>query len=220
MGNGVSRSTHDEVLTQVAEKDAEIHHLQTEVTTRKTSEQNLSENLKSSEQRIRREEADNHKHKQEIQSVQSANSKLSADLQELQSQHNSLTVEHEVTKANLFAVVSMLNNLGPQPDGEDTIIPRLTSAGVGVEELQDDVRAAMRGIHERMCDMQRQVNGYKRKVAAMKEKEKEQVEVILQQKKKILVVENKNEKLKAEDPVRRMETMKRRLSLTSTQPVA
>lgn len=81
-----------------------------------------------------------------------------------------------------------------------------------IKSVRNVLSGPCNGDQVRLSDLQRQVTGHQAKTATLTAQVKDMEEVILQQKKKILVVENRNEKLKSEDPVRRMETMKRKAS--------
>eukprot|EP00041_Stephanoeca_diplocostata_P026735 m.726245 g.726245 ORF g.726245 m.726245 type:complete len:216 (-) comp23028_c0_seq68:410-1057(-) len=205
MGAGVSKKVHEEV---VFEKDTKIENLETDLNHTINDKKSIELKRHESERNVKtlRERLHRLEHVQgELQQTSSERDGLLAELQ--QERHASRCMQQ-----GFDAIAKALDSLKPVHDGDGLVIPEMDLDADESLNVPSDVLRAMRSTQVLLSDLQLQVNGHRSKGAMLTAKVKELEEVILQQKKKILVVENRNEKLKSEDPVRRMETMKRKAS--------
>jgi hypothetical protein len=237
MGCAVSKSVHVNI---VGEKDAEIAQLEAKLRAAQDGEQTAEARRRASQSQLELTETEKNKHMSTNEEQQAiidamtielaeATSKLgttSSDLTALREQYDNETSALASAKRELERAIKLskeavatlhcqtddeLELEAPTPevaaviDAKDTSIPH---------DLKETVRSVQDSVTE-MKIMQKQIDLAQRKVNEYWKRIQAHEALILSQKKQILTIKNKNEKLRHSDPNKR--AMKRRNS-TSSHP--
>lgn len=221
MGCGISKEIHEQLML---EKDTEIQRLQDELEKTKDGSENYRRKSMAQLET-------NENQKQELNALSAeltaARSKLEAtetELEGLQAQYQTEVAALASAKDELQRAIHLskqaITCLHEQADDDGEPIAPLPEVAAVIHEedatipgdLKDTIRSVQDSVTE-MKLMQKQIDLAQRKVNEYYKKIQAHEELILNQKKQILIVENRNEKLRNSDPNKRL--LKRRNSTSS-----
>lgn len=226
MGCGVSKSIHEQI---VSEKEEEIERLEREL--QKAQEENGAQKRQSAaDLQMKEDEAEANREEAkalnaELNSARAQLNNTESELKDLQNQYKvevaALTsAKDELQRAIKLSkqAISCLHDQADDTGKVNAELPEEVSAVIQEKDpniptdLKDTIRSVQDSVVE-MKQMQKQIDLAQRKVNEYWQKIQTHEELILSQKRQILIVENQNEKLKCTDPLKR--ALKRRNSSTS-----
>lgn len=239
MGCTVSKGVHESIVGQ---KDAEIAQLEAELRAAQNGEQTAEKKRRASQSQLEQSEAERTRHLSTSEDQQAtidamtvelaeATSKLgttSSELTALREQYDNETCALTSAKSELERAIKLskeaVATLHCQTDDELELEKPTPEVAAVIDardasiphDLKETVRSVLDSVTE-MKIMQKQIDLAQRKVNEYWKRIQAHEALILAQKKQMLTIENKNEKLRNSDPNKRV--MKRRNS-TSSHPAA
>eukprot|EP00035_Acanthoeca_spectabilis_P006614 m.126877 g.126877 ORF g.126877 m.126877 type:complete len:229 (-) comp13585_c0_seq4:238-924(-) len=218
MGSGVSKAEHFEVVQVAEQKEQELNHVQSEHEKVREEHGRLLEEVQKERKQAVLERQSSQKHMTELEDDLNKKTRtvedLSAQLAERDRAVYNASLETEMCCAVLNGLTISDNMHGEHiPSVDELVASHGTEAnGYGLEDdyrgsseaLSPELYAALTAMQGRYAAMHAQLVLAQKKVAQQHRELEDSKELILQQRKQILTVENRNEKLRHEDPIKRL----------------